>query len=217
MDPGGNKERAGLEPSFQINVKALETFLKQHHEGEEVVKALRYRTMIHWLNPELDRLSSRMLPVYSALIGHLEWPFKFLDVGCMCGWLKHFIEQRFDKPFRYIGIDSWREALLVAKEFSPRIETHQMDILTEDIGTILENDELKFDYSWVSNIQFGKNSHKVMEKMMEHTSRAGFFGMPDYCGDYAQIAKELGFTNIQTVDCGEAHGSKQSLVIVKWQ
>ena len=49
--------------------------------------------------------------------------------------------------------------------------------------------------------------------MMAQTRRTGFFGMPDYCGDYAKMAEDLGF-NTETIDCGEAHGSRQTLVKV---
>ena len=208
-----------MEPSISIDVAGLERFLKNNNSGDEVVKALRYRTMVHWLHPELDRLSNRMLPVYEALVEHLDgFPFKFLDVGCMCGWLKHFIEQRTEKRFRYIGIDMWPEALQVAREFSPHIEVYQKDVLKDDISTMLAGDEIKkFRYCWTSNIQYGDKAPLVIEKLMNNCTDAAFFGMPDYCGDYAEMADKLGYKNITKIDCGEAHGSRQSLVIVKWQ
>ena len=200
--------------SFQIDVRAIELFLKKHQEGEDVKEALRWRTMIHWLKPEADRLSGRMLPVYKELIGHLEWPFSILDVGCMAGWLKHFIAPHFEKPFNYVGIDQWQEALDVAKEFDPYIEVYKKDILTDEIlGPLGADFDARYKYTWCSNIQFGADAPKVIQKMMDITEKYAFFGMPNYCGDYAAMAEELGFKT-ETYDCGEAHGSQQTLVKV---
>jgi len=170
--------------------------------------------MIHWLTPEKDRLSARMLPVYTELMGHIEWPFSILDVGCMCGWLKHFIAQRLKKPFQYVGIDKWPEALEVAKEFDPYIETYNLDILEDEIpGPLGEGFRPLYKYVWCSNIQFGEDAPKVVERIMSITEEKAFFGMPDYCGDYEQMAKDLGF-NAESIDCGSAHGSQQFLVKV---
>ena len=201
-------------PSISIDVRGIELFLKQNQHGPEVLEALRYRTMVHWLRPELDRLSARMLPVYTEIAGHLEWPFSILDVGCMTGWLKHFLSQRFEKPFNYVGIDNWDEALMVAKEFDPYINVHKADILEDEIpGPLGPGFTSDYKYAWCSNIQFGKLAPQVIQKMMDHTQDCAFFGMPDYCGDYSEMAKELGF-NTETYDCGVAHGSHQTLVKV---
>ena len=199
--------------SLQIDVSALEQFLKANSEGEEVVKALRYRTMIHWLHPELDRLSNRMLPVYTEVLNHLQPPFSIIDVGCMCGWLKHFIAQEF-KVFNYVGCDIWEEALTVAKEFDPSISVYQRGVFDHLPGPLGENPDPVFDYAWISNIQFGDDAPRVIEKLVGVARKKAFFGMPDYCGDYAEMADKLGFTGIKKIDCGEAHGSRQSLVIV---
>lgn len=214
MDAAGNERGGDLGASIQIDVAALEQFLKRNFEGDDVRHALRYRTMVHWLHPEADRLSARMLPVYTELMGHIEWPFSILDVGCMTGWLKHFIAQRIQKPFQYVGMDMWQEALDVAKEFDPYIDVRKLNILEDEIpGPLGDGFEPKYTYTWCSNIQFGKNAPKVIQKMMDSTRVKAFFGMPDYCGDYAEMAKELGF-KAETIDCGNACGSHQTLVKV---
>lgn len=214
MDPGRDERRESVASTISINVKGLERFLKENQTGDGVKEALRYRTMIHWLRPELDRLSNRMLPVYKELTRHLEWPFSILDVGCMCGWLKHFVWLELGKPLNYTGIDVWDEALEVARQFDPDIKVHKADILTDDIpGPLGEGFTKTYNYTVCNNIQFGPAAPTVIERMMAITSNAAFFGMPDYCGDYERMAKDLGF-NAESFNCGTVHGSTQTLVKV---
>ena len=134
----------------------------------------------------------------------------------MCGWLKHFIERHNNGHFNYVGMDIWKEALEVAVEFDPYIRVEQGSILTDKPPLPLgEGFSDKYSYTWCSNIQFGKDAPKVIENMMAVTERFAFFGMPDYCGDYEEMAKGLGYM-AESIYCGEAHGSKQYLVKV-WQ
>lgn len=216
MDSRGNEEGSHLEPLVQIDVRKIEQFLKQTQSGEEAKQALRYRTMVHWLHPELDRLSSRMLPVYTELLGHLKWPFSILDVGCMTAWLHHFLAVRTPRPFKYTGVDVWPEALDVAREFQPYIDVRPCDVLKEDLPTPHgDGFTEQFKYTWCSNIQFGKEAPVVIRKLVEKAYDSAFFGMPDYCGDYAKMASDMGYKT-ETYDCGEAVNSHQYLVRV-WQ
>ena len=177
MDPAGNERRIGVETSISIDIAGIEHFLKRNNSGDDVKEALRWRTMIHWMRPEMDRLSGRMLPVYKELIGHLEWPFSILDAGCMCGWLKHFIERHNNGHFNYVGMDIWKEALEVAVEFDPYIRVEQGSILTDKPPLPLgEGFSDKYSYTWCSNIQFGKDAPKVIENMMAVTEKFAFFG-----------------------------------------
>jgi len=211
-------------PSVFIPVREVEQYLKQNYEGPGVEEALRGRTIVHWLNPELDRLSNRMIPAYEKISEQIQFPCNLLDAGCMTGWLKHFILRRRKTAFRYIGIDSWPAALKIAKEFDPLIEVHNLDLLNDDLTAPLHpfagldyvrkaELNLRYDYATVNNIQFGEDAPKVIQKIMDVTKRAAFFGMPDYCGNYTTMAENLGFKT-ETFDCGEAEDSHQYLVKV---
>jgi SAM-dependent methyltransferase len=177
-----------LVSTVSIDVRALELFLKKYQRGPDVVEALRYRTAIHWLNPELDRLSSRMIPAYEKLCELVEWPFNLLDAGCMTGYLKHFMLQRV-KPFVYVGMDSWEEALTVAKEFDPLIEVHQKDILNDPI-------EGQWDYVWCSNIRW-EDPKQIVDKLVPLATRACFFAQPPWTGDFASLEWD------EVIDCNE--------------
>ena len=214
MDTKRNEGREGVEPTIQIPVRSIEQYLKKNYDGPGVEESLRFRTVVHWTNPELDRLSNRMIPVYERIAEQIKLPTKFLDAGCMCGWLKHFILRRRKTAFRYIGIDTWPAALKIAQEFDPLIEVYNIDLLNGDLLLPLERDyEKKYVYSTVNNIQFGDDAPKVIQRIMDVTEEAAFFGMPDYCGNYTTMAEDLGFKT-ETFDCGEAEGSHQYLVKV---
>ena len=200
--------------SINFDAEKIDKFLKLNQSGPLVEDALRIRTMIHWIDPKIDRQGARMLPVYTELLGHIEWPFSILDVGCMCGWLKHFLLRHFETPIHYVGIDKWPEALKVAKEFDPLIDVSLKDILEDEIpGPYGEGFTDQYRYTWCSNINFGKNAPKVIEKMMAHTEETAFFGMPEHCGNYDLMAKDLGYKT-EIIYCGEAFKSRQFLVKV---
>jgi SAM-dependent methyltransferase len=197
MDPKRDVWWYGLESAFPI--KNLVQYLKHNFNGPDVVEALRYRTMIHWLNPELDPLSRQILGAYKKISELVELPFIMLDVGCMCGFFKHYLDQRTEYPFRYLGIDRWPESIQVAKEFSPHTDFAILDFLQDDPLFYIRG----FDYVVVNNIQFGKDVPVVIQKAASLASRAAIFGMPKHCGDYYSAAKGLGFRDVEEFDCGE--------------
>jgi len=189
--------------TLKIDVSAIELYLKKVQKGPDAIKALRYRTGVHYLNPELDRLSLRMLQAYEKLCTIVHEPFSILDAGCMAGYLRHFMQMRL-KNFTYTGVDIWEEALVVAREFQPDIDVHKCDLLTEDIpfgSTIQGRVERGFDYVWCSNINWGSNDQTIVEKLVPIARRACFFAQPPNTGDIEKYAKELG--DVETIDCGE--------------
>ena len=200
VDPWGNESGIGVEPTVQIDIPGLVKYLKIYQEGPMVVEALRRRTMIHWLYPEKDPLSNQVLGAYKKIAELLDTPTSILDVGCMCGYFKHYLDLHAPYHFRYIGIDRWPEAIQVAKEFFPRDDFRVLDILFED-GLFSPN---TIDYVCVNNINFGKDVPKVIEKAVYVARKAAIFGMPKHCPNHFEIAKELGFENVEQFDCGES-------------
>jgi SAM-dependent methyltransferase len=184
---------------LEIDVRALELFLKKVQHGPEALKALRYRTGVHWLNPSLDRLSSRMLVAYDKLCTLVQPPFSILDAGCMAGFLRHFMQLRV-KDFAYVGLDSWDEALEVAREFQPDIDVRKCDLLNDEIPEFSAgvNGHVRpgWDYVWCSNINWGKNADSIVEKLVPLARRSCFFAQPPGTGDFAKHANEV-------IDCGE--------------
>lgn len=171
-----------MDHSFTVDLRAVEKFLKLHSEGQEVESALKLRTISHWIDPNLDIMIKRMVPAYEQLCKEVDWPFNFMDCGCMSGYLKHFMQQRL-KQFRYIGVEKWKEAITIAKDMDPYIEIHQKDLLKDDL--------FKVDYVWCSNIYFPRPA-EVISHLLPYADRAAFFAMPPHCGDYEAAAKELG-------------------------
>ena len=185
-----------MDTSISFDVRAVEQFLKQHQHGPKVVKALRLRTASHWLDPTIDRLSSRMLEAYAKLCEIVEWPFNILDCGCMCGYLNHFMELNLPpekRNFRYVGIDNWPEALKVAEEFQPRIDVRQADILKDELPG-------PFDYVWCSNIAFGDHD-AVVKTLYPLATKALIFAQPPWAGNVIVPMRELG--KVEVFNCGE--------------
>jgi len=149
--------------------------------------------MIHYLYPEIDPLSRQVLGAYEKISELVELPFSMLDIGCMCGFLKHYLDQRMEYSFRYYGVDRWPEAIQVAEEFHPYVHFN-VDVLGNTGG--------EFDYVCVNNIQF-QNISEVIRKASSIALRAVLFGMPKHCGGYYETAKELGF-DAEEYDCGES-------------
>jgi SAM-dependent methyltransferase len=176
-----------------ISPRRLVNYLKRNFDGPDVVAALRHRAILHWLYPEVDPLSNQILGSYKKISELVELPFNMLDVGCMSGFLKHYLDQRTEYPFRYIGIDKWPEAIEVAKEFFPHTEFHVKDILEDEI-------EGTFSYVCLTNIAFGKKAPDVVRKLAPLAEKALFIAMPQNCGDYLTTAKEYG--ECEVFDCG---------------
>lgn len=181
--------------SLAIDIGQLEQFLKKVQHGPEALKALRYRTGVHWLNPSLDRLSSRMLPAYDKLCEIVRRPFNILDVGCMCGFLCHYMKRKLGNSFRYVGIDSWEEALEVAEEFQPGIEVYKLNIMTDDLPIV----EDRWDYVWCSNINF-KDPEDIIKRLVP-IGKTILIAQPPWCGDYETPARKYG--KVEVFDCIE--------------
>lgn len=178
---------------------ALELFLKKIQNGPEAVEALRYRTAIHYLNPSLDRLSNRVLKAYEKLSELMLPPFSLLDAGCMSGYLRHFLQLRI-KPFTYLGLDCWDEALEVAREFQPDIDVRKCDLLTDEIPEfsveINGHTRKGFDYIVCSNVNWGKKGEILVEKLLPLARRNCFFIQPLGTGGFIKNPAEV-------IDCGE--------------
>ena len=180
--------------ALAIDVKDLEQFLKNVQHGPQALKALKLRTASHWIDPSLDRLSSRMLPAYDRLCEMVHKPFHILDVGCMCGYLWHHMKKRLGNTFRYVGVDDWDEALVIARDFQPEIEVHKCNVLTDELPKM----EGGWDYVWCSNIHFA-NPEEIIEKLVP-VGKTILIAQPPWCGDYETPASKYG---AETFDCGE--------------
>jgi SAM-dependent methyltransferase len=180
--------------SLELDIRALELFLKQNQHGPEALEALRLRTASHWIDPSMDRLSSRMLPAYDKLCELVKRPFHILDVGCMNGYLWHHMKKKLGNTFRYVGIDIWDEALTVAEDFQPGIEVSKCNALTDELPQM----EGGWDYVWCSNIQFD-NPDELVERLVP-IGKTILIAQPPWCGDYVTPASKYG---AEVFDCGE--------------
>lgn len=199
MDSGGDAGRIGLATPFcKIDINGLVQYLKKNHEGPTVVEMLRLRAAIHFLKPELDPLSERMLEAYSVFRDMIEEPCSILDAGCMSGYLNHFLRQK-KRNFTYVGIDSWDEALTVAREFQPGIDVRKCDILKDELPEFCEwpngRHARGFDYVWCSNIVFDE-PEKVVEKLLPLARRALVIAQPSWAGEYPGKQIDCGQTTI---------------------
>ena len=159
--------------------------------------------MIHYLKPELDALSARMLKPYAVLRDTVSEPFSLLDAGCMCGYLNHFLRQKLSR-FTYVGIDKWEEALQVAREFQPGIDVRECDLLTGDLPKFSWTPQSRqlagFDYVWCSNIAWNGNEEAIVKRLLPLARRACFFAQPDYTGTkiYDHAVK---YADVETIVC----------------
>jgi len=176
-----------------ISTSRLVRFLKHNFDGPQVVEALRQRALLHWLYPEIDPLMNQIIGSYQKISELVELPFNMLDAGCMSGFLKHYLEQRTQYAFRYVGIDRWPEAIAVAKELYPHTEFHVKDLFDA---------EGSFTYVVVSNIAFRDKAPDVVRKLAPLAEKALFIAMPQNCGDYLTTAKEYG--ECEVFDCGKS-------------
>ena len=79
---------------------------------------------------------------------------RVLDVGCYTGFLYHYL----GKPAGYTGVDTWQEAIDVAREFAPEADFRVLDGL-----------EVKetYDVIWSSQILWnrGAGPRDAIEKL----------------------------------------------------
>lgn len=203
MDARRDENRGAVEATIPVGVvRDLEKFLKHNQHGPDALNALRLRVASHWLDPTVDRLSSRMLRAYDKFCEIVSAEngrrgFHVLDAGCMCGYLKHHMELKLGRVFRYVGVDMWEEALTVAKEWQPDIEVHLKDILKDELPRPEWSE--RWDYVWLSNINFA-DPETVIQRLAP-TGRQLFIAQPPWCGDWVTPAKKFG--EIDVYDCGE--------------
>ncbi len=169
----------------QFDVDSLVQYLKHFNDGPDVVQALKIRAAIHFIDPTLDPLSERMLEAYQKFSEMIEPGSSVLDAGCMSGYLNHFLKKRVDCT--YVGIDSWEEALEVARDFQPGIDVRKCDLLKDELPefSIWPNGrQVKgFDYVWLSNIKFDDNQ-KVVDRLLPLARRALVIAQPPWCGEW---------------------------------
>jgi hypothetical protein len=144
-----------------------------------------------------------MLGPYEKFREMVREPFTMLDAGCMCGYLNHFLRQKLSN-FSYLGIDRWKEALQVAREFQPGIEVEEIDLLEGDIPkfsyTAQGRAQRGYDYVWCSNIAWNGNEEAIVKRLLPLTRRACFFAQPDYTGEgILEQAKKYG--DVETIQC----------------
>lgn len=93
-----------------------------------------------------DSMTERVVP----LIDEYKPTGKILDVGCYTGWLYHYL----GKPEGYVGIDIWKEAIEVAKEFAPEADFRHCNLM-DMVG--------EFDTVWCIQIPWSKTNVNVMD------------------------------------------------------
>ena len=171
---------------LKIDLDGVIKFLKKNQTGPGVLEALRIRAALHFLNPALDPMSERMMDAYGRFRELVSEPCTILDAGCMSGYLNHFLRQKL-KDFTYVGLDSWDEALTVAREFQPGIDVRKCDILKDELPEFSYwpsgAQQRGFDYVWCSNIVFEYNA-KVVKRLLPLAKRALIIAQPDWAGDW---------------------------------
>lgn len=202
METWRNERGACLEAFARFDVKKLVQYLKENFEGPAVVQALRIRAAIHFLDPALDPLSERMLEAYGRFRDMLPEGCSVLDAGCMSGYLNHFLRQE-RQDFTYVGLDSWDEALQVAREFQPGIDVRKCDILKDELPkfSVWPNGQriAGFDYVWCSNIVFD-DPQAVVNKLLPLARRALVIAQPPWAGEYPGEQIPCGQTTIYRLD-----------------
>ena len=120
--------------------------LKTVPSGEMARDALRKRMSAGLNKPKIDPMVRRALPI----VHDYKPTGRILDVGCYTGWLYHYL----GKPEGYVGIDIWKEAIEVAKEFSPEADFRECNLLD------MEGD---FDTVWCVQIPWGRTQVKAKD------------------------------------------------------
>jgi SAM-dependent methyltransferase len=153
-----------------MDIQSVRMFLKKNFDGEEAKEALRFRLRTHLQDPRLDPLSNQVWGAYQQLPELIKTPCTILDAGCMSGFLYHHLKRHM-KDFTYTGVDRWKEALEVGREFAPGVEFIQGDLETGDFG--------RFDYVICSNIPWHKgNCEKASDNLWRQTRKMMIFIHP---------------------------------------
>ena len=92
----------------------LAALLKKKPTGEEAIGWLKMRLQVQITDPLEDKLSRELIKPLHKIIPTLSGTF--LDVGCLTGWVYHYVKDVVD----YHGIDIYKEAIAAAQaEFPP--------------------------------------------------------------------------------------------------
>lgn len=121
-------------------IKARKTSSEQQKEW------LRIRTRIQIHNPKGDPMTQRIFEQFTCKKDSLKG--RIIDLGCYTGALYHWL----DRPVDYTGIDIWKEAIEVAKEFAPEgnfVHQNLMDV------------EGHYDVVWCSQLVLKKNTPEI--------------------------------------------------------
>lgn len=159
-----------------VEIERVRQLLKRKFDGEEVKEALRQRFRFHLEDPLQDPLSRQVWGAYQKLIPIVGESFSILDCGCMSGFLYQHLKKHV-KDFRYTGIDRWREAIEVGKEFEPQLDLRVADFMTFNEG--------KYDFVWCSNIPWRGNEFEIAKRnLLPLAKRLLIFAHP---GDNLEI------------------------------
>lgn len=99
----------------------------------ESAMAFALRTAIQVIDPQADRLSARIWPVW---LKYRDEAFKcenFLDVGCYGGWLYPHYAQHVDGQGRYYGIDVLQSAIDCASTMFGAMHFACRDVMDADL------------------------------------------------------------------------------------
>jgi SAM-dependent methyltransferase len=124
------------------DIESVITDLKKRPSGEEAKNLLRIRMKAALERLEADKMTHRMIHAATYCNDQL-FGKSVLDVGCYTGYLYHWL----GKPKNYTGIDTWPEAIEVAKEFAP-----EGDFRVADVRMF----EGKYDVVWASQVLWSK-------------------------------------------------------------
>lgn len=134
-----------------------------------------------------------MWKAYNELIGRLEEPFTFLDVGCMSGFMYHFLARHY-RDFSYTGVDRWPPALEVARAAAPDATFIESDLMA------LEAEPKSFDYVWCSNLPWRNDMEGPAIRKLAPLARRGFFFV--VTGGNGNPGRHM--KRAARIDCGEA-------------
>ena len=124
---------------------------------------LALRTAIQVMRPEIDQLSSRVLPILKKYLP--EFSGTFLDVGSYGGWVYPYVRERVD----YHGIDTWPTGI----ECSTRMFGNRFE------KADLFDYEKKHDVVWCSQLLFTGLYLEAWEKCKSLANKLCVFVTPE--------------------------------------
>jgi len=192
---------------FQINIKNIVQYLKKSYpETNNWTRgALMHRTALHYLSPRSDPMLDQVYDAYEKLAEELnkEKPRLILDLCCMCGYLKYFLELNTDISFSYTGIDNWQAAIDVARRWHPRTHFMTFDVLDpRDWQRHHQGYVGSYDVAVITNVSLPAEA--VINAAKKYAPVL-YAGMPKNrgCDDFAEAAKKMELQH-QFWDCGKS-------------